>query len=120
MEGDANDNSQDVDEENHVKSISLHTLFENQCSADSMPILEFCPSKIRNDSFNLDNQPRLNHMNNTIRHVQNRVTAMKPCYGKFLCDHVTHNQSSQDKYLRQIPESGNQIGRSALSLDSYS
>ena len=84
MEGDANDNSQDVDEENHVKSISLHTLFEQQCNADAMPILEFCPSKIRNDSFNLDNQPRLNHMNNTIRHVQNRVTAMKPCYGKFL------------------------------------
>jgi len=83
MEGDANDNREEVDEENHVKSISLHKLFEHQIDG-AMPILEFCPTKIRNDSFNLDNQPRLNHMNNTIRHVQNRVTAMKPCYVNWL------------------------------------
>jgi len=83
IEGDANDNREAEDEENHVKSISLHKLFERQID-DEMPILEFCPSKIRNDSFNLDNQPRLTHMNNTIRHVQNRVTAMKPCYVNWL------------------------------------
>ena len=54
-----------------------------QAPFDDIPILEFCPSKITDDSFNLDRQPRLTASSNTIRHVHNRVTAIKPCYGKF-------------------------------------
>ena len=99
MEGDANDNREEEDEENHVKSISLHKLFEYQIDG-AMPILEFCPTKIRNDSFNLDNQPRLNQMNNTIRQVPNRVTAIKPCYGKLLVNKIWFKNSFVVNWLK--------------------